>query len=156
MKSLELRTLRSFVAVVDAGSLSRAAASLYVAQPALTAQIKKLEAELGAQLLERSHAGVTPTPVGLQLYQDARRLRVHARLVGGRATRRATRLAACPRRRARDRAALPPGAATGSRTAIRNQGSTPAPSTAQEYTEIMRAEIGRTEKMMSAARLSPN
>lgn len=45
-----------------------------MAQPALTAQIKKLEGELGAQLLERSHAGVTPTPAGAQLYEDARRL----------------------------------------------------------------------------------
>lgn len=71
---IDLRTLRYFIAVLEAGSLSRAAGSLYVAQPALTAQIKKLEAELGTQLLERSHAGVTPTPAGLQLYQDARRL----------------------------------------------------------------------------------
>lgn len=71
---MDLRSLRYFIAVVDAGSLSKAAASLYVAQPALTAQIKKLEGELGAQLLERSHIGVTPTPVGLQLYQDSRRL----------------------------------------------------------------------------------
>ncbi|MFO1268382.1 MAG: LysR substrate-binding domain-containing protein [Rubrivivax sp.] len=71
---MDLRALRYFIAVVDAGSLSKAAASLHVAQPALTAQIKKLEGELGAQLLDRSHAGVTPTPVGLQLHQDARRL----------------------------------------------------------------------------------
>ena len=71
---MDLRNLRYFIAVIDAGSLSKAAASLYVAQPALTAQIKKLETELGAQLLERSHVGVTPTPVGLQLYHDARRL----------------------------------------------------------------------------------
>lgn len=74
MSVLDLRTLRTFIAVVDAGSLSKAAATLFVAQPALTAQIKKLEGELDAQLLERSHAGVTPTPIGLQLYQDARRL----------------------------------------------------------------------------------
>ena len=58
---MDLRTLRYFIAVLEAGSLSRAAGSLYVAQPALMAQIKKLEAELGAQLFERSHAGVTPT-----------------------------------------------------------------------------------------------
>jgi LysR family transcriptional regulator, nitrogen assimilation regulatory protein len=74
MSALDLRSLRTFIAVVDAGSLSKAAATLFVAQPALTAQIKKLEGELAAQLLERSHAGVTPTPVGLQLYQDGRRL----------------------------------------------------------------------------------
>ncbi|BDE71902.1 MULTISPECIES: LysR family transcriptional regulator [Delftia] len=71
---MDLRALRYFIAVLEAGSLSRAAHSLYVAQPALTAQIKKLEGELGAQLLERSHAGVTPTPAGAQLYEDARRL----------------------------------------------------------------------------------
>ena len=71
---VELRTLRYFIAVLEAGSLSRAASTLYVAQPALTAQIRKLEDDLGAQLFERSHAGMTPTPAGLQLYQDARRL----------------------------------------------------------------------------------
>lgn len=72
--AVELRTLRYFIAVLEAGSLSRAAGTLYIAQPALTAQIRKLEEELGAQLFERSHAGMTPTPAGLQLYQDARRL----------------------------------------------------------------------------------
>lgn len=71
---MDLRALRYFIAVLEAGSLSRAAHSLYVAQPALTAQIKKLESELGTRLLERSHAGVTPTPAGAQLYDDARRL----------------------------------------------------------------------------------
>lgn len=71
---MDLRTLRYFIAVLEAGSLSRAAGSLFIAQPALTAQIKKLEGELGAKLFERSHAGVTPTPAGLQLYEDARRL----------------------------------------------------------------------------------
>ncbi len=73
-RTMDLRTLRYFIAVLEAGSLSRAAGSLFIAQPALTAQIKKLEGELGAKLFERSHAGVTPTPAGLQLYEDARRL----------------------------------------------------------------------------------
>lgn len=40
--------------------------------------------------------------------------------------------------------------------AIESQGSTPAPTSAQEYTEIMRAEIDKTERMMKAARLEPN
>ncbi|MBS0451426.1 MAG: LysR family transcriptional regulator [Proteobacteria bacterium] len=71
---MDLRTLRYFITVLEAGSLSRAAGSLYIAQPALTAQIKKLEGELGVQLFDRSHAGVTPTPAGVQLYDDARRL----------------------------------------------------------------------------------
>lgn len=71
---MDLRGLRYFITVLEAGSISRAAHSLYVAQPALTAQIKKLESELGVQLLERTHAGVTATPAGGRLYEDARRL----------------------------------------------------------------------------------
>jgi LysR family nitrogen assimilation transcriptional regulator len=71
---MELKTLRYYVVAVETGSLSKAAALLHIAQPALTAQVKKLEGELGVQLLERSPAGVTPTPVGLELYRDAIRL----------------------------------------------------------------------------------
>lgn len=89
MSALDLRSLRTFIAVVDAGSLSKAAATLFVAQPALTAQIKKLEGELAAQLLERSHAGVTPTPVGLQLYQEGRRLLADAAAIKERIQRSA-------------------------------------------------------------------
>ena len=48
---MDLRTLRYFIVVLEAGSLSRAAGSLFIAQPALTAQIKKLEGELGANAL---------------------------------------------------------------------------------------------------------
>lgn len=84
---MDLRSLRYFVAVVEAGSLSRAAGALYVAQPALTAQIKKLEGELETQLFERSHAGVIPTPAGLLLYQDARRLLADAAALKDRVTR---------------------------------------------------------------------
>lgn len=75
---MDLRALRYFVAVVDAGSLSRAAGVLYVAQPALTAQVKRLEDEFGVRLLERSHAGVKPTAAGLRLYEDAQRLLAEA------------------------------------------------------------------------------
>lgn len=75
---MDLRALRYFVAVVDAGSLSRAAGVLYVAQPALTAQVKRLEEEFGVLLLERSHAGVRPTAAGLRLYEDATRLLAEA------------------------------------------------------------------------------
>ena len=75
---MDLRALRYFVAVVDAGSLSRAAGVLYIAQPALTAQVKRLEDEFGVRLLERSHAGVKPTAAGLRLYEDAQRLLAEA------------------------------------------------------------------------------
>jgi DNA-binding transcriptional LysR family regulator len=87
---MDLRALRYFVAVVDAGSLSRAAGVLYVAQPALTAQIKRLEVEFGVQLLERSHAGVKPTAAGLRLYEDATRLLAEADALKRRLSRPST------------------------------------------------------------------
>ena len=68
---MELRQLRYFVAIVDHGSLSRAALVLHVAQPALTQQLRQLEDELGAQLLHRSAQGVTATDAGRLFYQHA-------------------------------------------------------------------------------------
>ncbi len=73
-RPLDLQSLRYFVAVIEAGSLTRATNALYIAQPALTARIKSLESELGVQLLERSHAGIKPTATGLRLYTEAVRL----------------------------------------------------------------------------------
>lgn len=68
---MELRQLRYFVAIVDHGSLSRAARVLHVAQPALTQQIRQLEDELGAQLLHRSAQGVMSTDAGKTFYEHA-------------------------------------------------------------------------------------
>jgi LysR family nitrogen assimilation transcriptional regulator len=68
---MELRQLRYFVAIVDHGSLSRAARVLHVAQPALTQQIQQLEDELGAQLLHRSAQGVMSTDAGKTFYEHA-------------------------------------------------------------------------------------
>jgi LysR family transcriptional regulator, nitrogen assimilation regulatory protein len=68
---MELRQLRYFVAIVDHGSLSRAARMLHVAQPALTQQLRQLEDELGAQLLHRSAQGVTSTDAGKVFYEHA-------------------------------------------------------------------------------------
>lgn len=73
-RPLDLRSLRYFVAVVEAESITRATKALYIAQPALTAQIKNLETDLGVKLLERSHAGIKPTAAGMQLYSEAVRL----------------------------------------------------------------------------------
>ena len=61
-----------FVAVVEEGQFTRAAASLHMAQPALSKAIAQLEAELGMQLLERHARGVTLTPAGEQFYEKAR------------------------------------------------------------------------------------
>lgn len=71
---LELRQLKYFVGIVEAGSVSRAASSLHVAQPALSAQIARLEEELGTRLLTRSVRGVTPTAAGTAVYEQARRI----------------------------------------------------------------------------------
>lgn len=68
---MELRQLRYFVAIVDHGSLSRAARVLHIAQPALTQQIQQLEEELGAQLLHRSAQGVLATDAGKTFYEHA-------------------------------------------------------------------------------------
>ncbi len=68
---MELRQLRYFVAIVDHGSLSRAALVLHVAQPALTQQLRQLEDELGAQLLHRSARGVLSTDAGKIFYEHA-------------------------------------------------------------------------------------
>jgi LysR family nitrogen assimilation transcriptional regulator len=68
---MELRQLRYFVAIVDHGSLSRAALILHVAQPALTQQLRQLEEELGVQLLHRSAQGVLSTDAGKVFYEHA-------------------------------------------------------------------------------------
>ena len=69
--TMELRQLRYFVAIVDHGSLSRAALVLHVAQPALTQQLRQLEEELGVQLLHRSAQGVLSTDAGKIFYEHA-------------------------------------------------------------------------------------
>jgi len=71
---MELRRLANFVRVVEAGSISRAAALVGVAQPALTLQVARLERELGVPLLLRSPRGVRPTEAGLALCRHAREL----------------------------------------------------------------------------------
>lgn len=68
---MELRQLRYFVAIVDHGSLSRAALILHVAQPALTQQLRQLEEELGVQLLHRTAQGVLNTDAGKVFYEHA-------------------------------------------------------------------------------------
>jgi DNA-binding transcriptional LysR family regulator len=61
---LELRHLRIVCAVAEAGSVTKAAASLGLAQPAVTAQLRRIERSLGGPLFERGRHGVTPTALG--------------------------------------------------------------------------------------------
>jgi DNA-binding transcriptional LysR family regulator len=59
-----LAPLRSFLAVIEEGSLHRAAARLSLSQPALSRQMQALEHEMGGKLLERTSTGVKPTSAG--------------------------------------------------------------------------------------------
>src|ERR1700754_1482854 len=68
---MQYRQLHYFVSVVEAGSFSRAASTIHVAQPALSQQIAQLEEQLGVSLLLRSARGVRPTAAGEVLYREA-------------------------------------------------------------------------------------
>ena len=69
---MELRHLRYFIAVADAGSLRVAAQKLNTSQPSLGRQIRDLEDEVGAQLLTRSARGIELTPAGRAFLEHAR------------------------------------------------------------------------------------
>ena len=69
--ALTLTQLRYFLVAVQAGSISRAAAQVRVAQPALSQQLGLLEAEFGQALLLRHARGVTPTEAGRRLRERA-------------------------------------------------------------------------------------
>jgi len=75
---LHLRTLRSFIAVADAGSLTAAAVAIPIAQPALTRQLRELERETGVQLVQRLPRGVRLTPAGVTFYESAQRILAEA------------------------------------------------------------------------------
>lgn len=67
-----LAQLRSFLVVVEEGSLNRAAVRLRMSQPALSRQMQALEAEIGGRLLERTSVGVSPTDAGHTLAASMR------------------------------------------------------------------------------------
>ncbi|MGS2588172.1 LysR substrate-binding domain-containing protein [Streptomyces hebeiensis] len=81
---MELRTLRYFVAVAEELHFGRAATRLHMSQPPLSRAIKRLETDVGAALLHRSAAGVTLTPAGATLLEEARGLLARADRVGAR------------------------------------------------------------------------
>ena len=69
---MELRDLRSFLAVAHHRNFSRAAEQLHVSQPALSEQIRKLEDELGTPLFDRTSRGATLTDAGDAFLPQAR------------------------------------------------------------------------------------
>lgn len=71
---MELHTLRSFVAIVDAGTMTAAAALLHISQPALSRQISDLETELHTPLFDRAGRGLSLTPAGTYLVSRARQI----------------------------------------------------------------------------------
>ena len=69
---MELRHLRYFVAIAEEHSFSRAAERLWVAQPGLSSQIRRLETELGMRLFDRNTRGVNLTAAGELFLERAR------------------------------------------------------------------------------------
>ena len=69
---MEIHQLQYFVAVAEEASFTRAAARVHVAQPGVSAQVRRLEAELGQQLLDRSGRSVRLTEVGAAVLPFAR------------------------------------------------------------------------------------
>src|ERR1700676_1732233 len=80
---IELRWLRSFLAVADEMHLSRAARKLHLAQPALTTQIQQLERFLGSSLFQRSNRIRDLTATGLVLLPEARAIVARAEALPG-------------------------------------------------------------------------
>jgi len=71
-QNLELRHLRYFVALADAGSFTQAAEQLFIAQPTLSQQIRRLEEAIGTPLLYRRREGLRLTAAGSVLLEESR------------------------------------------------------------------------------------
>lgn len=75
---MDLKSLKYFVAAVETGSITGAAARCFIAQPSISAAILKLEEELGVTLLVRQKRGVITTESGQTLFESATQLLNHA------------------------------------------------------------------------------
>jgi DNA-binding transcriptional LysR family regulator len=71
-QGVELRHLRYFVALADAGTFTQAAEQMFIAQPTLSQQIRRLEEMLGTPLLQRRREGLRLTGAGSVLLAEAR------------------------------------------------------------------------------------
>jgi LysR family transcriptional regulator, nitrogen assimilation regulatory protein len=77
---MDVRQLKYFVGIVEAGSVSRAAFQLNIAQSALSQQLLSIEAELGVKLLIRGPNGMSLTDAGEVLYRHARSILRHVEI----------------------------------------------------------------------------
>jgi DNA-binding transcriptional LysR family regulator len=75
---MDLRLLRYFLAIVDAGSVTAASKELYVAQPSLSRQLRRLESDLGLQLFSRTDKRLVLTAAGREFTPIARGLLARA------------------------------------------------------------------------------
>jgi DNA-binding transcriptional LysR family regulator len=102
-QALELRHLRYFVALADTGNFTRAAEKIFIAQPTLSQQIRRLEEIVGTPLLQRRREGLRLTPAGRMLLDGSRNVLALADQAVNR-TRQAAGLG-----RPRLRVVMPPG-----------------------------------------------
>jgi DNA-binding transcriptional LysR family regulator len=75
---MDTRQMRCILAISEAGSLTRAAEQLGLAQPALTQTLNRLEREIGTPLFTRTRRGATLTEAGLAIVEDVRASLAHA------------------------------------------------------------------------------
>ncbi|MDD4510590.1 MAG: LysR family transcriptional regulator, partial [Oscillospiraceae bacterium] len=67
---MQLRDLEYVVAIAQTGSFSKAAAQMFVSQPALSQAVARLEEEFGLQIFHRTRGVITPTEAGRVLLED--------------------------------------------------------------------------------------
>lgn len=80
-KEIDPKKLIYYATVIEQGSIKKAARVLMISQPALSTSLNRLEEDLGLKLLERSKLGVVPTPSGVILYSQARKIREEVQMV---------------------------------------------------------------------------
>lgn len=73
-KALNLRQIEAFKAVIELGTVSRAAEALYVTQPAVSKLLSKLEEDIGLALFDRVRGKLAPTRHGMRLYEEIDRI----------------------------------------------------------------------------------
>lgn len=74
---MDTRQLRYYVALIEAGTYTKAAEQLHISQPSLSATIKKLEESVGLTLINRGSRSLQLTHEGKILYEEARRFLQH-------------------------------------------------------------------------------